>query len=77
MLNLFVAVIISDFEKLNYESQKQDIINMAQYSVLVEKILPDRLLERMKVEDSLTICLHDLCRKQETKQCNGTYEHSF
>ena len=44
MLNLFVAVVISGYEKLNYESQKQELINMAQYSILVEKLLPDFLL---------------------------------
>ena len=67
MLNLFVAVIISDFEKLNYESEKQNLINMAQYSVLVEKILRVSVLKKMRIniDQKLTICLHEVCKENE------------
>merc|ERR1719300_1430077 len=77
MLNLFIAVIISDFEKLSYDSQKQNIINMAQYSILVEELFPDFLLRKMRVDDELFICLHDLCREQESANCKGDNSFDF
>ena len=44
---------------------------MAQYSILVEELFPDFLLRKMRVDDELFICLHDLCREQESANCKG------
>ena len=64
MLNLFIAVIISDFEKLDKESEEQRLVNMAQYLTLVEKLAPEILLKTMIVDPKLDVCLHDLCRDE-------------
>jgi len=64
MLNLFIAVIISDFEKLDSESEEQRLINMAEYLTLVEKVVPTFILEKLRVDLTLDICLHALCRDE-------------
>ena len=75
LLNLFVAVIISDFEKLHYECEKQNLVNMAQYSVNVEKIMPKFLLRKMTIEQKLFICLHDWCKDNGNGEtCKGNIQ---
>ena len=44
MINLFIAVIISDLEDLKRDVFTQKLINMAQYCILIEDLLPEYFL---------------------------------
>eukprot|EP00092_Neocalanus_flemingeri_P000315 GFUD01000337.1.p1 GENE.GFUD01000337.1~~GFUD01000337.1.p1 ORF type:complete len:560 (+),score=128.32 GFUD01000337.1:393-2072(+) len=68
MVNLFIAVIISDISQLREDVYTQNLINMAQCSILVEELLPSCILNKMRVEDKMVVCLHSLC----PKGCSGT-----
>jgi hypothetical protein len=61
MVNLFVVVIISDLSKLQQEVFHQSLVNMATASILVESLLPKRLLWRCRVAETVVICGHTLC----------------
>ena len=67
MVNLFIAVVISDIKQLNEDVFTQNLINMAQCSILVEELMPVWVLNNMMVEDSINICIHSLC----PKSCRG------
>ena len=67
MVNLFIAVIITDIQQLREDVFIQNLINMAQCSILAEELLPSIILDKMIVEDKLVICMHNLC----TKECTG------
>ena len=68
MVNLFIAVIISDISQLHEDVYTQNLINMAQCSILVEELLPSWILCKMMVKDNLQVCMHSLC----PKGCKGT-----
>ena len=68
MVNLFIAVIISDITQLREDVYTQNLINMAQCSILVEELLPTCILGKMRVEDKVIVCMHELC----PKGCKGT-----
>jgi len=68
MVNLFIAVIISDITQLREDVYTQNLVNMAQCSILVEELLPSCILNRMRVKDKAIICMHELC----PKGCKGT-----
>eukprot|EP00092_Neocalanus_flemingeri_P054453 GFUD01064123.1.p1 GENE.GFUD01064123.1~~GFUD01064123.1.p1 ORF type:complete len:560 (+),score=125.62 GFUD01064123.1:420-2099(+) len=68
MVNLFIAVIISDISQLREDVYTQNLINMAQCSILVEELLPSCILNKMRVEDKMVVCMHSLC----PKGCSGT-----
>ena len=51
MINLFIAVTISDPRDLKEEVFTQNLTNMAQCSILVEDMLPAFLLRKMRVRD--------------------------
>ena len=51
MINLFIAVTISDLRDLKEEVFTQNLTNMAQCSILVEDMLPAFLLRKMRVRD--------------------------
>ena len=55
MVNLFVAVIISDIEKMKKEVYIQKLVNMAQYAILVEKFLPRCILSKMRVPEPVQV----------------------
>ena len=61
MVNLFIAVIISDISKMRDDVYIQNLINMAQYSILVEAFLPSCILDKMRIDDKVQICIHSLC----------------
>ena len=61
MINLFIAVIVSDLEKLREEVFLQSLVNRATSSILVEAMLPSRLLRHMMVEERVRLCGHSLC----------------
>ena len=61
MINLFVAVIISDLNDLQNETFTQNLINMAHASITAESVLPDFFLRGIMTETKITLCLHDLC----------------
>merc|ERR1712013_227596 len=65
MVNLFIAVIISDINQLREDVYTQNLIHMAQCSILVEVLLPTCILG---VEDKVIVCMHELC----PKGCKGT-----
>ena len=67
MVNLFIAVIISDTQKLRTDVFVQSLVDMAQCSILAEELLPAVILRKMGVEDKLIICMHSLCNKE----CKG------
>lgn len=68
MVNLFIPVVISDIIQLREDVFTQNLINMAQCSILVEELLPSCILKRMRVEDRTVVCMHQLC----PKGCKGT-----
>merc|ERR1712106_721809 len=68
MVNLFIAVIISDISQLHADVYTQNLINMAQCSILVEELLPSCILSKMRVKTSMNVCMHNLC----PKGCQGT-----
>merc|ERR1712062_420879 len=68
MVNLFIAVIISDISQLREDVYTQNLINMAQCSILVEELLPNCILSKMRVEDKEIVCMRELC----PKGCKGT-----
>ena len=45
MVNLFITVIVSDLEKLKSRVFRQNIVNMAQYAILVEDVNPTCILK--------------------------------
>ena len=61
MINLFVAVIISDLNDLQNETFTQNLINMAHASITAESALPVCFLRGMMTKNKITLCLHDLC----------------
>ena len=61
MVNLFIASIMSDLEKLTSEVYTQSLVFTAHCSMLVEELLPNCLLKRMRLEDSKVYCVHDTC----------------
>ena len=63
MVNLFIAVVISDIAQLREDVYTQNLINMAQCSILVEELLPSCILNKMRVEDKMIVCMHNLCPK--------------
>ena len=61
MINLFIAVIISDVDKLQKDVFYQNLVNMAANSIQVEALLPQNLLGRIEVKESVQLCGHTLC----------------
>ena len=61
MVNLFVVVIISDLSKLQQEVFHQSLVNMATASILLESLMPTRLLWRCRVPETVLLCGHTLC----------------
>ena len=61
MVNLFVVVIISDLSKLQQEVFHQSLVNMATASILLESLMPRRLLWRCRVPETVLLCGHTLC----------------
>jgi len=68
MVNLFIVIIISDITQLREDVHTQNLINMAQCSILVEGVLPDCILSKMRIEAKKIVCVHSLC----PKGCKGT-----
>ena len=60
MINLFIAVIISDIKNLETEVFSCNLNNMAQCTILAEAILPAVLLKGLKIERKKNFCVHDL-----------------
>ena len=61
MINLFIAVIISDLNDLQNETFTQNLINMAQAAITAESALPKYVIRGLRTEHRITLCLHDLC----------------
>jgi len=61
MVNLFVVVIISDLKKLREDVFTQSLVNMATYSFLVEALLPETILKKNRVDETILVCGHSLC----------------
>ena len=61
MINLCVAVIISDLNDLQNETFTQNLINMAHASITAESVVPDFFLRGLMTKNKITLCLHDLC----------------
>ena len=61
MVNLFIAVIISDINKLERDVYIHNLLNMAQSSILVEELVPTCFLTSLKVPQKILICMHSLC----------------
>ena len=60
MINLFIAVIISDLNDLQNETFTQNLINMAHATITAESALPNYFLRGLRTENRITLCLHDL-----------------
>ena len=70
LVNLIVALIVSDIEQLRKQAHLQEIINKAQHVVFIESILPSlpswclSRTRKAKDEDAncVFICPHNMCR---------------
>ena len=60
MINLFIAVIISDIKNLETEVFSCNLNNMAQCTILAEAILPAVLLKGLKIERKKNFAPHVL-----------------
>ena len=61
MVNLFIVVVISDLTKLQEEVFHQNLVNMAMSTILVEAMLPRRLLASCQLAETVLLCGHTLC----------------
>merc|ERR1712062_123114 len=61
MINLFVAVIISDTKRLEYEVFKEKLFFMAEGSEFIKDLLPIKWQSGLKVQSSITFCVHKIC----------------
>jgi len=61
MVNLFIASIMSDLKKLESEVITQSLVFTAHCSMLVDELLPNCLLKKMRLEESKVYCVHDSC----------------
>ena len=92
MLNILLAAIISDYNKNMKEVHTQNLLFMAQYSVVLEKgfgsKVRDLLVNWMDLEmlenwarlgstDTYTYCTLDLCNKKEEKTTHIHPEEEF
>ena len=68
MINLFIAVIISDLNDLQNETFTQNLINMAQAAITAESALPKYVIRGLRTEHRITLCLHDLCPEEICEQ---------
>merc|ERR1712110_743446 len=59
MINLFVAVIISDKEKMDDDVFKQKLFYMAEGSELIKKLVPCD--NSLKVDKEINVCVHKIC----------------
>ena len=77
MINLFVAVIISDLNDLQNETFTQNLINMAHASITAESVVPDFFLRGLMTKNKITLCLHDLCPEAicEKEQVPENFKH--
>merc|ERR1719244_63618 len=64
MVNLFVVVIISDIDKLQNDVNIQNLVNMAQCGILMETLLPSFMMEKLKVDSKMVVCMHTLCNRK-------------
>ena len=60
MINLFVAVIISDKEKMEVDVFKQKLFFMVEASEQIRKLVPGKS-DRLKVEEQIEVCVHKIC----------------
>jgi len=70
MINLFIAVIITDLEDLKSETFTQNLINMAHAAITAESALsrlPGCYLRGLMTENRI-LCLHDLCPEEICEQ---------
>ena len=67
IINLFIAVLISDVKDLENAVFIQNIYNMIQLSYMVEEIFPDWLAKFIQIEKSAQFCVHDVCTGNEKK----------
>jgi len=78
MVNLFIAAIMSDVDKMKSKIKKKNLINMADYSILAEERLPKWLLRctrfDTRIEGQITVCVHSLCIP---KKCNADKSLDF
>ena len=62
MINLFVAVIISDKEKMEEDVFKQKLFYMAEGSEQIKKlVLTKKMSDKLKVDEEMTVCVHKIC----------------
>ena len=61
MINLFVAVIISDKEKMEVDVFKQKLFYMAEGSELIKNLVVSKMQSDLKVEEQITVCVHKIC----------------
>lgn len=47
---------------------------MAKFCLLAEKILPDFLVKKIKVEDQRVVCLHGMCKKKMKKSWRNVFQ---
>ena len=77
MVNLFIAVIISDISQLREDVYTQNLgilyrifisdkvfsAYMAQHSILVERLFSKTMLGNMRVAEKINVCIHRICSK--------------
>ena len=59
MVNLFVAIIVSDIEELKREGNIQEMVNKAHHIIHYENLLS--CLHLLDDQEKLMICTHSIC----------------
>jgi len=63
LVNLFIAVTMSDMEKLKRDVNTQQLVNMASFVILIEDSLPRTWLADVILQQKMVFCSHDICTK--------------
>lgn len=66
LVNLFIAVTMSDMERLKRDVHTQKLVNMASFVILLEDSLP-RWLSDIRLEETTVLCAQDIC----TRECRA------
>ena len=66
MVNVFIAVTMSDMERLKRDVHTQKLVNMASFVILLEDSLPRCWVSDIRLEETMVFCAQDIC----TEECS-------
>merc|ERR1719510_634225 len=63
MINLFVAVVVSDIKALREEGFLQNLVNMGE--LVTGMVVLPTLMHYFKVDTEMNICIHKICPRKK------------